>query len=77
MDNFCTINKKDPKEQLSQLIYLDYENYGRYDLTINNLYKNLMPAIYYTALTRGYHSVQFKDLKEDIVFELLDRRIRE
>ena len=75
MDRFFAVNNKDPKEQLSQLLYLDCENYGRYDLIVNNLYKNLMPAIYYTALTRGYHSVQFKDLQEDVVFQLVDRRI--
>ena len=61
---------EDTKQKLAELLYLDYENYKQYSLIINNKYKSLMPAIFYTALSRGYKTIEFEDLKEEIVYKI-------
>lgn len=61
---------EDTKQKLAELLYLDYENYKKYSLIINNKYKSLMPAIFYTALSRGYKTIEFEDLEKEIVYKI-------
>lgn len=67
---FVEIKKKSPKDTLAELLYLSPNDYNRYNVTINKKYSSCQPAIFYTALTRGYKKVNFADMSEDIVYQL-------
>lgn len=58
------------KNSLTDLLYLDIHNYNKYHLIINKKYSNSQPAIFYTALSRGYKSVTFEDMSENILYKL-------
>lgn len=58
------------KNSLTDLLYLDIHNYNKYHLIINKKYSNSQPAIFYTALSRGYKSVIFEDMSENILYKL-------
>ena len=68
--------EKNPKDKLAELLYLDIKNYNRWNLIINNKYKHYMPYEFYVALSRGYKSISFEDLKEEIVYEISEGELK-
>lgn len=68
--------EKNPKDKLAELLYLDIKNYNRWNLVINNKYKHYMPHEFYVALSRGYKSISFEDLKEEIVYEISEGELK-
>lgn len=58
------------RNSLTDLLYLDIHKYNKYHVIINEKYANTQPAIFYTALSRGYKSVEFKDMDEEILYKL-------
>lgn len=70
---YIKIERKNPKDELARLLYLDEKDYKRLAVTINSKYANCQPAIFYTALSRGYRRVQFADLNDDVLYQLEER----
>lgn len=67
---FAEINKKNPKEALAELLYISPSNYNKYSVTINKKYSGCQPAIFYTALSRGYKKINFAEMSKDIIYQL-------
>ena len=67
---FVEINKENPKEALAELLYIGPSDYNRYSVTINKKYSSCQPAIFYTALSRGYRKVNFAEMSKDIIYQL-------
>lgn len=58
------------KNSLTDLLYLKPHDYNKYHVIINKKYADSQPSIFYTALSRGYKSVTFEDMSEDILYKL-------
>lgn len=64
------IEMKDPSDELNKLLFLDCKDYNKYHLIVNKKYSNYKPAIFYSALSRGYKTVTFEDLDDSIIYQL-------
>lgn len=64
------VNVLDPKREYMKLLELNPQLYKKYNLRINTKYSEVMPSIFWSALSRGFKTIEFKDLNKDILYEM-------
>lgn len=64
------INVLELKREYMKLLELEPQLYKKYNLRINNKYSNVMTSIFWSALSRGFKTIEFKDLNKNILYEM-------
>lgn len=65
-----SINILDPKREYMKLLEFKPSLYKKYNLRINTKYSDVMPSIFWSALSRGFKTIEFKDLNKAILYEM-------
>lgn len=63
-------NVLDPKREYMKLLELNPQLYKKYNLRINTKHSEVMPSIFWCALSRGFKTIEFKELNENILYEM-------